>query len=114
MGTEEVEEFLATRTEAVVIGLDDHGMPSGGVGRLLLADGVVGFALGAEDPVVALLDVDDRACCVVEQFPSYYEIKGVMLHGRATPAVESILGEMAFVLDVRHVVSFDFSKLVGS
>jgi len=114
MGTAEIEQFLATRTEAVVIGLDDHGLPSGGVGRLMLAGGVVGFALGAEDPVVALLGLDDRACCVVEQFPSYYEIKGVMLHGRATPAVESNVGEAAFVLDVQRVVSFDFSKLVES
>jgi hypothetical protein len=114
MGTEEIQDFLNSRTEAVVIGLDDNGEPSGGVGQLMLTDGVIGFALGAEDPVVELLNLDARACCVVEQFPSYYEIKGVMLHGQARPAAESKVGEAAFVLDVEQVVSFDFSKLAGS
>jgi hypothetical protein len=114
MGAREIDDFLATHTDVVVVGLDAEGLASGAVGRLDLDAGAVGFALRADDPVVALLGHDDRACCVVEQFPSYYEIKGVMLHGRASAAVHGEPGEATFVLDVQRVVSYDFSKLIGS
>ena len=113
MGDEEIDRFLRTQARAVVVALDAEGLPSGGVGRLVIGAGAVGFALRAEDPVVRLLGRDDRACCIAEQFPSYYGIRGVMLHGRARVAAAAGSGEAAFDLAVERVVSYDFGKLLA-
>ena len=114
MGDEEVDLFLRTQARAVVVALDADGLPSGGVGRLVAGDGTVGFVLRAEDPVVALLGRDERACCIAEEFPSYYGIRGAMVHGRARAVAGADPGEAAFDLTVEQVVSYDFGKLLSS
>jgi hypothetical protein len=108
----EIDAFLRSQNTAIVVAKnrDRDRAPVGALGRLLYDRGHTAFAVGRNDPVVDLLTHDDRTCCIVEQFPSYYEIAGVMLHGRSfrQPSV----GEDAiFYLDVEKVVSFDFSKL---
>jgi hypothetical protein len=113
MGSDEIDEFLRSQQTAIVIANDPDRAPVGALGQFLYDSGRVAFALGANDPVVALLARDDRACCVVEQFPSYYEIAGVMLHGRSTRR-HNVGAEVLFDLNVEKVVSFDFSKLVSA
>ena len=112
MSDDEIARFLATQTTVMVIGAPSSGAPNGAVGRFEYDDGAVAFVIHHDDPIVALLVEDDRACCVVEQFPSYYEITGVMLHGRARRRGGAAPGEVAFDLSVDKVVSFDFAKLV--
>lgn len=113
----EITAFLTGRTRAVVVALDAGGRPHGAVGRLEFeapawAAGRVNFAVYADDPLVGLLGADPRACCTVEQFPSYYEIRGVMIHGHAG-AAGSADGVARFTLDVAGAVSYDFGKLPG-
>jgi hypothetical protein len=112
MQPEEVAAFLRTSATAVVVVLDGDGLPSGAVGRLVVEEGAdVGFVLGADDRAVQLLAHEGRACCVVEHFPSYYGIQGVMLHGVASRLPERTQGEAAYALTVERVVSYDFGKL---
>jgi len=118
MRPEEVAAFLAGQTRAVVVALDDEGRPRGAVGRLVDRGGgspqeAVGFVLQGDDPVVALLACDPRACCVAEHFPSYYGIQGVMLHGHAHPVEPADRADAEFELSVERVVSYDFGKLLA-
>jgi hypothetical protein len=111
MSEPEIDRFLRTQTRAVVVAAPARGAPWGAAGRFHYDDGRFGFSLRDDDPLVGLLEGDDRACCVVEQFPSYYEIMGVMLHGRAGRREGGVPGEARFDLAVEAVVSFDFGKL---
>lgn len=112
MNEAEIDRFLRAQTTAMVIAIAGDGAPRGAVGRLDY-DGRVAFSLRDDDPVLSLLAADDRACCLVEQFPSYYEIMSVMLHGRARRREDAESGEPTFDLDIDKIVSFDFGKLFG-
>ena len=114
MSDSEVDQFLRRESRTVVIGSPQTGAPRAGLGRLQYGDGHVGFSLREGDPLVTVLTENDRACCVVEEFPSYYEIMGVMLHGHARRADREHAGEAIFELVVEKVVSFDFAKLLAT
>jgi nitroimidazol reductase NimA-like FMN-containing flavoprotein (pyridoxamine 5'-phosphate oxidase superfamily) len=111
MSEAEIGRFLATQDRGVVVALCDGAAPAGAAARFHYGDGRAGFSLRDDDPVISLLMKDDRACCIVEQFPSYYEIMSVMLHGRARRNTQARAGETRFDLEVEAVVSFDFGKL---
>jgi hypothetical protein len=66
--------------------------------------------MGAGDEVGTLLTADDRVCVIAEQFPAYYEIKGVSAHGRAT-IVDPTSDRIRFTLGLDDTTSFDFGKL---
>jgi hypothetical protein len=112
MNQSEIDRFLSSQTSAMVIAIAGNGAPQGAVGRLDY-DGRVAFSLRDDDPVLSLLAADNRACCLVEQFPSYYEIMSVMLHGHARRRQNAKAGEVTFDLDIDKIVSFDFGKLIG-
>lgn len=57
------------------------------------------------------LVADDRVVCSVEEFPSYAQIKGVALHGRAVVVAAESDSDVTFRVDVARVESFDFSKM---
>jgi hypothetical protein len=114
MSTGEIDEFLTGRSEAVVVALDAGSPPTGAVGRFHYQAGLASFSLSAADPAVDLVGRDPRVCCVVEQFPSYYEIVGVMLHGTAHRREGDEAGAATFDLEVSSVVSFDFAKLLAA
>jgi hypothetical protein len=114
MSPEEIDLFLRGHDLVIVAG-GSKGPVEGAAGNLLYEGGEVAFELCSDDPVVALIESDKLVCCAVEQFPSYYEIKGVMLHGRARrrPEIESGNERFAvFDLVIEKTVSFDFGKLV--
>lgn len=113
MSRPEIDRFLVTQSTAVVVALRPAQAPIGAAGRLHYEDRDIGFSIDERDPVVGCLAEDDRACCVVEQYPSYFEIMGVMLHGRARRRRDAASGEARFDLAVEKVVSFDFGKLPG-
>lgn len=114
MSPAEIETFLRSRDEAVIAALGD-GAPEGAPAAFAMsASGAAVFEVWADDPIVPLLDADPRACCIVEQFPSYFEIRGVMLHGTARrddPSGHAQAARARFALDVVRAVSFDFGKL---
>lgn len=111
MSEQEIAGFLTDRSDAMVLALPGEGAPLGGVGGFrYLSPQAVEFSLPTGHPLLAHLRADPRACCVVEQFPSYFEIKGVMLHGHAG-TLNADDSTVWFHLRVDKVVSFDFGKL---
>lgn len=78
-------------------------------GNLLL------FALEPASQGAENISRDPRVCWSADEYPSYAEIRGATLHGRArrqsegTP--EKWLGLSIYALEVDDVVSFDFAKI---
>lgn len=110
----EIDRFLGSRFEAVIAAVG-VGPPGAAMAAFQLgSDGTASFELSADDPILALLATDDRVCCAVEEFPSYFEIRGVMLHGHARRRHGDEAPDRAvFDLEVEKTVSFDFGKLEG-
>lgn len=109
MSTREVDAFLASESSAVLVALDPPGAPAGTVAVFRYDGGDVTVSIDPADPVGERIAADPRVCCVVERFPSYYGIAGVMLHGTAIPHGDGVYG-----ISVEKVVSFDFGKLKAS
>ena len=105
MSRDEIEAFLSTQRRVVVVALDGDA-PVGTVADLELVDDAIAVTLRADDLVTKLLAVDDRVCVIAEQFPDYYEIKGVAAHGRAAFADGT-----RFTLGLDDTTSFDFGKI---
>lgn len=109
MSHTEISEFLATQSRAIVVALDGTA-PVGTVADLSFTDGALSVTLHAGDPVADLLARDDRVCVMAEQFPAYYEIKGVSAHGRAA-RLPSDDGRVRFTVGLDDTTSFDFGKV---
>ena len=109
MSHDEMAMFLATQSRAVVVALDGTA-PVGTVADVAFSDDVLSVALHADDPIADLIARDDRVCVMTEQFPTYYEIKGVSAHGRAAP-LDSEDGRVRFTLGLDDTTSFDFGKV---
>jgi hypothetical protein len=109
MSAAEITAFLARQARVVVVAL--HGdEPVGTVASAELLGGSWRVTLGPGDDVARLLAADDRVCVLVDEFPTYYEIKGVAAHGRA--ADRSVThGCLTFTLRLDDVTSFDFGKI---
>jgi hypothetical protein len=108
MSRDEMVAFLATQSRAIVVALDD-GAPVGTVADVELVQGELSVTLHAGDTVAELLAVDDRVCVIAEQFPDYYEIKGVSAHGRAV--LTEADGRRQFTVGLDDTTSFDFGKI---
>jgi len=106
----ETAEFLASKRIAIVATLDADGAPDGEPAELSCAGGVLTFRLPASGPTHRNLLRDPRVVCTVEEFPSYTEIRGVSVHGRAAP-VELRSGHATFRVDEPRTESFDFRKV---
>jgi nitroimidazol reductase NimA-like FMN-containing flavoprotein (pyridoxamine 5'-phosphate oxidase superfamily) len=108
MSEAEVDAFLARCPQMVVGAIAADGWPTGTIAATSYAAGElrVRFA-AADDPVLVELPRDPHVCCVADEHPSYYEIRGVMVHGRIDGAGAS--GDAPVALD--RIVSFDFGRL---
>jgi hypothetical protein len=107
--------------------LDAAGGPAAAVVPVVVQDDLVYFAVAPGSSAEHCLARDPRCCCAADVFPSYYEIKGATVHGKARrvepgPSITMVLNERAR----RHGLSsggvyalpllddafgFDFSKL---
>src|SRR5882724_13226630 len=106
----EVAGFLATKRVATVGTLDGHGAPDGEPAERSCVDGALVFRLPADGRAYQNLRRDPRVVCTVEEFPSYAEIRGVSVHGRAV-LVEVSSGRAQFRVDEPRIESFDFGKM---
>ena len=89
------------------------------------------FRVAAGSRSQANIQRDDRVCCAVDRYPTYYEIKGITAHGRATPVGEDAAERVSQALDgagnptyagnregqiysigLDDLTSFDFAKIV--
>ena len=109
MSRDEIAAFLAAQSRVIVVALD-AGAPVGTVADLHFADDQLAVTLRIDDPLGALIAADDRVCVIAEQFPTYYEIKGVSAHGRAA-LVDADGGRTRFTIGLDDTTSFDFGKV---
>ena len=47
----------------------------------------------------ANIERDDRVCCAVDRYPTYYEIKGITAHGHAKPVGDDAAERVSQALD---------------
>ena len=109
MTAAEIVAFLATQSRVVVVALDGDA-PVGTVASARCDGDELLLTLRAGDPVADMLEADNRVCVIAEQFPAYYEIKGVAAHGRAV-VDRDVDGRAALAVPLDDVTSFDFGKL---
>jgi hypothetical protein len=106
MTPEEVVAFLS-RTGTMVIGtIDADGWPTGTLARANYTDGSLTIDLDAHDPVGIDVARTNALCCVADEHETYFDIRGVIVHGRPGERRGSTLA-----VDVRRIVSFDFGRI---
>jgi len=110
MTAAEAAAFLATKRVAIVAALAADGAPDGEPAELSCAGDVLAFRLPAGGPAHRNLLRDPRVVCTVEEFPSYAEIRGVSVHGRAV-LVEEVAEHATFRVAEARIESFDFGKM---
>ena len=132
MSPVEVARFLAAQRWVVLGTLDPDGSPWADLAACTLDGERLFVRVGRGTRSQANLERDPRACCSIDRFPSYYEIQGVTVHGRARreedAAVRACLaprfqesgaaladptGELGvlYSLPLDDVFSFDFGKI---
>ena len=83
MSGTEICAFLRS-AEWVALGvLDETGGPAATVVPAVVKAERLYFAVAPASPAQVALTRDSRCCCAIDVFPSYYEIKGATVHGRA-------------------------------
>jgi nitroimidazol reductase NimA-like FMN-containing flavoprotein (pyridoxamine 5'-phosphate oxidase superfamily) len=110
MTAAEVADFLAAKHMVVVGTRAPDGGPDGEPAALAYRDGAVCFTVARDGPTHRNLLADPRAVCSVDEFPSYAEIRGVGVHGRAIPVAETA-DSITFRLEAVRTESFDFRKM---
>jgi hypothetical protein len=108
MSRSAVQELLATcRTAAVAVPGPD-GFPLASLGLVSLDAGELVLELAEDDPVAGILGGGSAACVVVDTWPSYDQIQGLIVRGHSAPRDADRVD-----LEVRRVTSFDFSRAGG-
>ena len=108
----EAEEFLAAQVHAVVVATSPDDAPLATPASVNFSDGVLVVTIPESDPIVAALTSDPRACCITEQFPSYYTIKSVIVHGAARAVPSATDDTRSFAIALEELTTFDFARLV--
>ncbi|MGH7857184.1 MAG: pyridoxamine 5'-phosphate oxidase family protein [Candidatus Binatia bacterium] len=125
MSDEEVRGFLARKPRLVLGTIGRHGGPTADVAPCCYDGDSLWALVPSDGEALANLRRDPRVSCTIEEFPSYFEIKGVIVHSRASEAATDeerrsverrfggrSIGECVIVrLPLEHVVSFDFGKI---
>lgn len=114
MTPDEVREFLGAQRWVTLATLDADGTPVGDLVPATLDAERLCFAVPQGSRSDDNIRRDPRVCCAADEFPSYYEIRGVAAHGVARMhGSGEQLGpdwcEYAIALD--DVTSFDFRKV---
>jgi nitroimidazol reductase NimA-like FMN-containing flavoprotein (pyridoxamine 5'-phosphate oxidase superfamily) len=131
MSTVECVAFLAAQRWVALGTLDAGGGPWSSLAPAALDGDSLYFGVPEASREQRNLARDARACCAADQFPSYYEIRGVTAHGRARSVTDP--AELArvkprldpkglpgwhrdaalavFALPLDDLFSFDFAKI---
>lgn len=114
MSAAELRRFLEGIRRVVVATLGPSGEPVGSLAACALEGEQLVFAL-SDEASRRNVERDPRVCCSTDEYPTYYEIRGMTAHGRAravaAPAsLSSVEGE-CYAIDLDDVVSFDFGKI---
>lgn len=125
MSNEELTDFIGAKPWVVVGTLDVDGSPWGDVAASLIEGGQLIFAVPNGTRAAANIERDPRVVCMNDQYPTYYEIKGVTIHGRAQrlddpalavrlpsdPIDRNAADRTVYAVPLDDVTSFDFTKI---
>ncbi len=125
MSNEELSAFIGAKPWVVVGTLDEDGSPWGDVFASLIEGGRLIFAVPNGTRAASNIERDPRVVCMNDQYPTYYEIKGVTIHGHAErlgdPALAARLpsdpidrnaaDRAVYAVPLDDVTSFDFTKI---
>jgi nitroimidazol reductase NimA-like FMN-containing flavoprotein (pyridoxamine 5'-phosphate oxidase superfamily) len=112
----EIRALLA-ETRWIVLGtLGGAGEPVGHLVPCALQGERLCFAVPRGSEAQRQIERDPRVCAATDRYPTYYEIRGVTLHGRAEPVEPPpalAAAGTTYALPLDDALSFDFSKIVN-
>ena len=125
MSNEELSAFIGAKPWIVVGTLDEDGSPWGDVAASLIEGGRLIFAVPNGTRAAANIERDPRVVCMNDQYPTYYGIKGVTIHGHAEPVDDPAIAarlpsdpidrdaadRTVYAVPLEDVTSFDFTKI---
>ena len=125
MSADEMAEFVGAKKWIVLGTLDEDASPRGDVVASLLDGERLIFSVSRGTRASANIERDARVVCMTDQYPAYYEIKGVTAHGRAEREENASLAErlpadpldgktadrQTYAIPLDDVTSFDFTKI---
>jgi len=105
MGAKEIDDFLS-RCEVMAVGtVDADGWPTATLSHCEFRNGALLLRLDPTDSVAASAVTCGQLCCVADEHVSYYEIRGVIVHGRPSFVDKSVR------VEIERRSGFDFGKL---
>ncbi len=105
MDAEEIDEFLS-RCEVMAVGtVDAEGWPTATLTHSEFRTTALLLRLDPTDPVAVHAIARQQLCCVADEHSSYYEIRGVIVHGQPNFVDEGVR------VDIERSTGFDFGKL---
>ncbi len=123
MSEHDARAFLGRQPWVVLGTLDERGGPDADLVPSGLDGSTLYFSVEPGGTPERNIARDPRVCCANDQFPTYYEIKGVTAHGWARPVTDvaeaararAVIGgateRPVYALSLDDVMSFDFSKI---
>ena len=114
MTRDEMLAFLGAQRWVALATLDPDGTPVGDLVPAALDGERLRFAVPRGSRADDNIQRDPRVCCAADEFPSYYEIRGAVAHGRAEPhGTADRLGSdwIEYAIGLDDVSSFDFRKV---
>jgi hypothetical protein len=110
----ELIEFLGAQRWVTLAMLDADGTPAAEIVPAVLDGERLCFAVARGSRAHENVERDPRVACAADEFPSYYEIRGATVHGRAEPhAAADRLGPewVEYAIPLDDCFSFDFRKI---
>lgn len=105
MGATEIDEFLSRCRVTAVGAVDADGWPTATLSHCEFRNGALLLWLDPTDPVAVSAVARQQLCCVADEHASYYEIRGVIVHGRPN------LLDTSVRVDIERRSGFDFGKI---
>lgn len=107
----ELLDFLGAQRWTALGTLDPDGTPVGELVPVVLDGERLRFAVAKGSRAHENIVRDPRVCCAADEFPSYYEIRGAVAHGRAELHGEAGPEWVEYAIPLDDVRSFDFRKI---
>ncbi len=105
MGAKEIDDLLS-RCKVMAVGtVDADGWPMATLSHCEFRNGALLLRLDPTDPVALGAVASQQLCCVADEHPSYYEIRGVTVHGKP------IFVDRSVRVGIERRWGFDFGKL---
>ena len=105
MSASEIDDFLS-RCEVMAVGtVDAEGWPTASLSQCEFRNGALLLRLDPTDPAAVNAVARQHLCCVADEHSSYYEIRGVIVHG------QPYFTDNGVRVDIERSTGFDFGKL---